>query len=90
MKRFHRKRVLITGGAGFLGSHLATRMLAEGHEVLCVDNFYGGTRENIEPLRDHPNFDTIVLLRGRPDRGAGSIHGDRCRLHWPHQSGQPT
>ena len=42
-----RKRVLVTGGAGFLGSHLCERLLAEGHEVLCVDNYFTGTRDNI-------------------------------------------
>ena len=40
-----RKRVLVTGGAGFLGSHLCERLLAEGHDVLCVDNFFTGTRQ---------------------------------------------
>ncbi len=42
-----RKRVLVTGGAGFLGSHLCERLVMDGHEVLCVDNFYTGTRANI-------------------------------------------
>jgi nucleoside-diphosphate-sugar epimerase len=46
---FH-KRILITGGAGFIGSHLCERLLAEGAEVLCVDNFFTGTRANIAPF----------------------------------------
>jgi UDP-glucuronate decarboxylase len=54
-----RKRVLVTGGAGFLGSHLIDRLLALGDEVLCVDNFFTGTRRNIEHFRDHPNFEFI-------------------------------
>ncbi|TNE61453.1 MAG: SDR family oxidoreductase [Alphaproteobacteria bacterium] len=53
------RRVLITGGAGFLGSHLSERLLAEGHEVLCVDNFYTGTRRNVAHLLDHPNFELM-------------------------------
>jgi len=53
------KRVLITGGAGFLGSHLCERLLSEGHDVLCVDNFYTSTRRNITHLLDHPNFELM-------------------------------
>lgn len=53
------KRVLITGGAGFLGSHLAERLLHEGHEVLCVDNFYTGRKANIAGLAANPNFELL-------------------------------
>jgi UDP-glucuronate decarboxylase len=53
------KRILITGGAGFLGSHLCERLLAEGNDVLCVDNFYTSTRRNIVHLLDHPNFELM-------------------------------
>jgi UDP-glucuronate decarboxylase len=53
------KRILITGGAGFLGSHLCERLLAEGNDVLCVDNFYTSTRRNIVHLLDHPNFELL-------------------------------
>jgi UDP-glucuronate decarboxylase len=52
-----RKRVLVTGGAGFLGSHLCTRLLRDGHDVLCVDNFFTGTRDNIAHLLDNPHFE---------------------------------
>ncbi|MBT5014007.1 MAG: NAD-dependent epimerase/dehydratase family protein, partial [Rhodospirillaceae bacterium] len=52
-----RKKILITGGAGFLGSHLCTRLIDEGNEVLCVDNFYTGTRDNILHLLDNPHFE---------------------------------
>jgi nucleoside-diphosphate-sugar epimerase len=52
-------RILITGGAGFLGSHLCERLLDEGNDVLCVDNFYTSTRRNIVPLLDHPNFELM-------------------------------
>ena len=47
-------RVLITGGAGFIGSHLSERLLAEGHDVICVDNFFTGSRRNIEHLFGNP------------------------------------
>jgi UDP-glucuronate decarboxylase len=53
------KRVLITGGAGFLGSHLCKRLLNDGHEVICVDNFFTGTKGNVLPLLDNPRFEII-------------------------------
>ena len=52
-------RVLISGGAGFLGSHLCGRLLADGAAVLCVDNFFTGTRRNVEHLLSHPHFELI-------------------------------
>jgi UDP-glucuronate decarboxylase len=52
-----RKRVMVTGGAGFLGSHLVDRLLDKGHDVLCVDNLFTGSKGNIEHLHDHPNFE---------------------------------
>ena len=54
-----RKRVLVTGGAGFLGSHLCERLLQQGHDVLCVDNFFTGTRDNVLHLLDHPHFELM-------------------------------
>jgi UDP-glucuronate decarboxylase len=54
-----RKRILVTGGAGFLGSHLIDRLLANGHDVLCVDNFFTGTKRNIEHLHAHPRFELM-------------------------------
>ena len=53
------KRVLVTGGAGFIGSHLCARLIGQGHHVLCVDNFFTGTRANLAPLIDHPNFELM-------------------------------
>jgi UDP-glucuronate decarboxylase len=54
-----RKRVLVTGGAGFLGSHLIDRLLADGHEVLCVDNLFTGTKENLAHLHNEPRFEFL-------------------------------
>ncbi len=52
-------RILITGGAGFIGSHLSDRLLARGHQVICLDNFFTGRRDNIEHLLDHPDFELL-------------------------------
>ena len=57
--RFERKRIMVTGGAGFLGSHLCERLLADGHEVLCVDNYFTGMRGNIAHLHAHPRFELM-------------------------------
>ena len=59
MKETHCKRVLVTGGAGFLGSHLCEFLLAQGHDVLCVDNFYTGSKRNIAHLLQYPNFELL-------------------------------
>ena len=59
MARYSRKRVLVTGGAGFLGSHLCERLLRNGEEVVCADNFFTGTKENVLGLLDNPHFEVI-------------------------------
>jgi UDP-glucuronate decarboxylase len=53
------KKVLVTGGAGFIGSHLCKRLLSDGHEVLCLDNYFTGTKENIAGFLKHPRFELI-------------------------------
>src|ERR1022692_292434 len=53
------KRILVTGGSGFLGSHLCERLLTEGANVICLDNFFTGARTNIEPLLDNKHFELI-------------------------------
>src|SRR6516225_7240035 len=53
------QRILITGGSGFLGSHLCDRLIAEGSNVICVDNFFSGARRNIEHLLNHKRFEFI-------------------------------
>jgi UDP-glucuronate decarboxylase len=55
----NRKRVLITGGAGFLGSHLSERLLNDGCDVICLDNFYSGTKDNIQHLLGNPHFELM-------------------------------
>ncbi|MFA7232229.1 MAG: UDP-glucuronic acid decarboxylase family protein [Victivallaceae bacterium] len=54
-----RKTILVTGGGGFIGSHLCERLLNDGHDVLCVDNFYTGSKDNIRHLLSHPDFELI-------------------------------
>ena len=53
------KQILVTGGAGFIGSHLCDRLLEDGHEVLCIDNFFTGGKANITHLITHPNFELM-------------------------------
>jgi UDP-glucuronate decarboxylase len=59
MKSQMRKQVLVTGGAGFLGSHLCERLLNDGHDVLCVDNFFTGSKDNILHMLDNPHFEVM-------------------------------
>jgi UDP-glucuronate decarboxylase len=58
-------RVLVTGGAGFLGSHLCERLLADGASVFCVDNFFTGARRNIEHLIDQPPLSGPIMTTSR-------------------------
>jgi len=59
MNNYSSKRVLVTGGAGFLGSHLCDRLLGDGAEVLCIDNYFTGRKHNIEHLLEHPRFELM-------------------------------
>jgi UDP-glucuronate decarboxylase len=59
LEKVQQKRILVTGGAGFLGSHLCERLLNEGHDVLCVDNYYTGNKDNISHLFGNPHFEVL-------------------------------
>jgi len=59
MRVANKKRILVTGGAGFLGSHLCERLLKDGADVLCVDNYYSGTKDNVAHLLSNPNFELL-------------------------------
>jgi UDP-glucuronate decarboxylase len=59
VRNSERKHFLVTGGAGFLGSHLCDRLLRDGHQVLCVDNFFTGSKQNIAHLKDEPRFEVL-------------------------------
>ena len=59
MKRFEQKRILVTGGAGFLGSHLCDRLLSEGHDVLCAENFFTGSKKNVVHLFNNSHFELL-------------------------------
>ena len=60
MRKYNgRSTVLVMGGAGFLGSHVCDRLIAQGHHVICADNFFTGTKDNIEHLLDHPRFELV-------------------------------
>lgn len=83
-------RTLITGGAGFLGSHLCERLLNDGHEVICLDNFFTGRKENIAPFFGHPNFelvrhDVIDPFKFEVDR----IYNLACPASPPHYQYNP-
>jgi UDP-glucuronate decarboxylase len=56
---YSRQRILVTGGAGFLGSYLCERLLADGNDVICLDNFFTGSRDNIAHLLGHPYFELM-------------------------------
>jgi UDP-glucuronate decarboxylase len=88
------KTVLVTGGAGFLGSHLCDRLLAGGHDVLCVDNLFTGTKRNIEHLLSHPRFEFIRHDVTFPLYvEAGEIYNLACPaspIHYQHDPVQTT
>ncbi|MBN2539651.1 MAG: SDR family oxidoreductase [Deltaproteobacteria bacterium] len=59
VQQFNARRILVTGGAGFLGSHLCDRLVVEGHDVLCLDNFFTGRKQNVNHLLGKPNFELL-------------------------------
>ena len=54
------KKILVSGGAGFIGSHLCTRLIKDGHEVICLDNLFTGSEENIVHLKGNPRFEFVL------------------------------
>lgn len=83
-------RILVTGGAGFLGSHLCTRLIAEGNEVICVDNLFTGSKENLKQLMEHPDFsfihhDVIEPISMKVDQ----IYNLACPASPPHYQYDP-
>ena len=62
------KRILVSGGAGFIGSHLCTRLINEGHDVICLDNFFTGSKENIIHLMDNHHFEVVRHYTTLPAR----------------------
>ena len=90
MKNLKSKKVLVAGGAGFLGSHLCERLLSDGHKVLCVDNFYTGSRENISHLITNPDFEMLEHDICFPlDAEADEIYNFACPASPLHYQADP-
>lgn len=85
------KRILVTGGAGFIGSHLCERLVSEGHHVICVDNFFTGSKENIKSLMDNKNFELITHDVTEPlDVKVDQIYNLACPASPPHYQFDPV
>lgn len=86
------KRIAITGGAGFIGSHLCKRLLAEGNEIFCIDNFYTGRNENISEFKNHKNFHLIMSDISKPINFCSrldEIYNLACPASPPHYQRDP-
>lgn len=84
-------RIAVTGGAGFIGSHLVARLLAQGHHVVVIDNFYTGTRHNLEPWMAHPRFELIEQDVIEPWQGAvDQIYHLACPASPVHYQADPV
>lgn len=93
MQTMTKQRVLVTGGAGFIGSHLCTRLLMQGHEVICLDNFLTGSIANVRPLLDHPRFRLIiqdVADRIAIEEPLDRIYNLACPASPPHYQRDPV
>jgi UDP-glucuronate decarboxylase len=85
------KRILVTGGAGFIGSHLCKRLLDDGYHVICVDNFFTGSKDNIEPFMANDNFELITHDITEPlDVKADAIYNLACPASPPHYQYDPV
>lgn len=84
------KTILVTGGAGFIGSHLCERLLNEGNKVICLDNFFTGTRENIQKLTTNPDFEVIEHDVTEPiNLKVDEIYNLACPASPPHYQYDP-
>nr|CAD6607103.1 NAD-dependent epimerase/dehydratase family protein [Rhizobium sp. TCK] len=84
------KRILVTGGAGFLGAHICERMLNSGHKVICLDNLYTGSRANIAHLADNPRFEFVEWDVSDPiDIAVDEIYNFACPASPPHYQADP-
>lgn len=84
------KKILITGGAGFLGANLSERLLNEGNKVICLDNFYTGFKRNVEHLLDHPDFELVEHDVTEPfDFDVDQIYNLACPASPPHYQEDP-
>ena len=87
------KRILVTGGAGFVGSHLCEKLINEGNEVFCVDNFYTGSIDNIQHLQDSPKFHLIIADISKPINFCSrldEIYNLACPASPPHYQRDPV
>ena len=84
------KRVLVTGGAGFLGSHLCERLLAQGDDVLCVDNYFTGRKDNVALLLGDPHFEVLRHDITHPRVGRQRLNRARCSLRSCSNHGRKT
>lgn len=85
------KRILVTGGAGFIGSHLCKRLLNEGNQVICLDNFFTGLRTNVETLLANPNFELAEHdIINKFDTEVNEIYNLACPASPPHYQYNPV
>ena len=85
------KRILVTGGAGFIGNHLCRRLLSEGNYVICLDNFFTGLKKHIEDMLDNPNFELVEHDIVDPiDIACEQIYNLACPASPPHYQYDPV
>ena len=85
------KNILVTGGAGFIGSHLCIKLVEAGHKVTCVDNFFTGTKDNLKSILDHKNFEIVEhdIIEPYYQKGIDEIYNLACPASPPHYQYNP-